>query len=1205
MKCLVALSFFLLSSVIFAVPYSSSGKSPLATVGVSFGDGLLSVSSFGYPNAVFFNPANLDKVGGAVLGAGVVRGAGGVYFANAVLSKHFRSWTLGLGVSWMNSGSIPLYNDDSAFPARFSSENDVWVRLGAGFNMGKMIYSDEDLIIHSWLTNLRLGFALGFSMRELPISPEEDESINSFDVGGGVSYKFTDLFSVLDVLLSAGIREFNIASDESEVMTVKGMGMLFSAVLDFNKWGFHPYLGIAMMPFGSEDHEADGGIGSVGLGFNLSDSIKVKMSVGGGDYGMQLTVGATIKYKSYDIGVSSFVKNLGTGVSVSFTSLLSSDVYELPEDVKEFNKGLDEFYKRNYRLAKRHFELAVSINPDNQLAREYLERVKKLLVKGELLSEEEKKQIETFLRKAKNYEKQGDYLKAIEEYQKVLDKNPFHEEALDRISELKDELVDTAKKHYEKGLAYYEKDKKEEAEREFKEALKVYPEFTPALDMLDRIRREKQLEIAKKLNEEARRKVIDAMINKGLFYRGNFEYEKALEVFRNVLTLDPDNKRAKDLIEETTKEFREFRSRELSKSKSIASYKEGQKALEEKDYVKAISKFREAVKYWPQNEDAKKSLGSTYKKWTSILKGMFDKGMNFYKQGDRRSAIAEWEKIVEADKNHPISSDAQRMIEKVSVELKEEVKQHIVLGKQLRDSGNLYKALLEFKQAVNIDPKNEEAVKLLDETSRQFEAVARGMYSEGETLFKQGRYPEALDKFESLLSVLPQNHELYNPTKGYISKIENLVKTQRNKMLAGEKMRLAMSYFKNEDYEMASKLFDEVVKLDPSNRQALKYKKICSQKLKEFSNRQKLSKMIMAGIKLYRKKKFDEAIAQWKKAKKLASSIGEDTSMLDAYISNARRMKVISTDKYYRSAVAAMKKGNYLKAKELLEKTLVVNPDLEDAKVKLKEVARKVKERGFELVNSAKSYFKAGNYDKALETAKLALKYLPDDETASIVRSDSETALKLIKEVEDKRLKKDFSGAMEKLSELLALNPDDRNAKKMMDDIIYESAQMKGKWLADARKLLKKDRIREALSRLNAVLKIDPNNPTAKKLFSEAQAKKMVILDESYSRGKRYLMAKNYKMAVSELSKVVELEPRYKDARELLFKAKTAYLKITSKERAKKQKLISKYLMRGVTLYRKGKLREAIAEWRKVLRIDPNNEKAKRYIERAKFGMRG
>jgi tetratricopeptide (TPR) repeat protein len=94
-----------------------------------------------------------------------------------------------------------------------------------------------------------------------------------------------------------------------------------------------------------------------------------------------------------------------------------------------------------------------------------------------------------------------------------------------------------------------------------------------------------------------------------------------------------------------------------------------------------------------------------------------------------------------------------------------------------------------------------------------------------------------------------------------------------------------------------------------------------------------------------------------------------------------------------------------------------------------------------------------------------------------------------------------------------------------------------------------------------------------------------------YGQAKSQMDARQYPESIQSLTQLARLQPDYEDAPSLLRQART--------------RIIEQHYTQGVRFYREEKLKEAIAEWRVVLEMDPGNANARRNIDQAERLLRG
>ncbi|HEU4438828.1 MAG TPA: LysM peptidoglycan-binding domain-containing protein [Methylomirabilota bacterium] len=135
--------------------------------------------------------------------------------------------------------------------------------------------------------------------------------------------------------------------------------------------------------------------------------------------------------------------------------------------------------------------------------------------------------------------------------------------------------------------------------------------------------------------------------------------------------------------------------------------------------------------------------------------------------------------------------------------------------------------------------------------------------------------------------------------------------------------------------------------------------------------------------------------------------------------------------------------------------------------------------------------------------------------------------------------------------------------------------------LAEAREALDRSDYADALGNVDKYLAGKPGDREGITLKKQAL----------YGQAKSQMEAKQYPESIQSLTLLTRLQPDYEDAPALLKQART--------------RIIEQHYTQGVRFYREEKLKEAIAEWRLVLEMDPNHANARRNIDQAEKLLRG
>ena len=135
--------------------------------------------------------------------------------------------------------------------------------------------------------------------------------------------------------------------------------------------------------------------------------------------------------------------------------------------------------------------------------------------------------------------------------------------------------------------------------------------------------------------------------------------------------------------------------------------------------------------------------------------------------------------------------------------------------------------------------------------------------------------------------------------------------------------------------------------------------------------------------------------------------------------------------------------------------------------------------------------------------------------------------------------------------------------------------------LAEAREALERSDYPDAIATVDKFLGGKPGDREGLTLKKQAL----------YGQAKSQMGARQYPESIQSLNQLARLQPDYEDAPALLRLART--------------RIIEQHYTLGVRYYREEKLREAIAEWRVVLEMDPGNANARRNIDQAERLLRG
>lgn len=192
------------------------------------------------------------------------------------------------------------------------------------------------------------------------------------------------------------------------------------------------------------------------------------------------------------------------------------------------------------------------LNPDNQRAQEYIDKINTKLSKKEKekylkkLREKKQAKIVQYMVKGDRYYDKNKYQQAITEWEKVLRINPKHQAAKENIAQVKKKIRKLLDKHYKQGVNFYNEKETIKAIAEFKTVLKLEPRHKTAKDYLEKAKQQLAEE-----PEKVDKKVVDKLYYQAadLYLKG--EYKEAMKTLNEILKVDPTYEPAEKLLEKT------------------------------------------------------------------------------------------------------------------------------------------------------------------------------------------------------------------------------------------------------------------------------------------------------------------------------------------------------------------------------------------------------------------------------------------------------------------------------------------------------------------------------------------------------------------------------------------------------------------------------------------------------------------------------
>lgn len=268
----------------------------------------------------------------------------------------------------------------------------------------------------------------------------------------------------------------------------------------------------------------------------------------------------------------------------------------------------------------------------------------------------------------------------------------------------------------------------------------------------------------------------------------------------------------------------------------------------------------------------------------------------------------------------------------------------------------------------------------------------------------------------------------------------------------------------------------------------------------------------------------------------------------------------------------------------------------------------------------------AGEWQEALDEWKIVLEYVPDDSTAMAAAAGArervlEAQARAVEDVEKQAIvrtrfaqgldffnQKDWLRARAEWQAILAVDSTHAGARQYLERTQGRIDAAVQDHMARARRFERQGRLTEAIAEWNNVQQYDPGNALARRAVdrirrriesasrdlesAQRRLRVVTLYDEAlaaYNRG-------DYRGALQRLDELLRAEPGHEDALRLRNMAHRRLTPLTPDEKRE----IRRLYLRGMQYFSRDEYEKAVAEWEKILRIDPTNESVQKNIREAR-----
>lgn len=278
---------------------------------------------------------------------------------------------------------------------------------------------------------------------------------------------------------------------------------------------------------------------------------------------------------------------------------------------------------------------------------------------------------------------------------------------------------------------------------------------------------ERELQGKTQALESEKRNKVKQFLKEGENFEFKKDWFKAFISYQKTLAWDPENSRALAKVDYLNQKI--YQAEQPKTEQDINSFlvdnylKLAQEYHNKQEFKPAALLIQQAIKLEPQNPKALNLQNQIKKSQSDKILELERKGVQSYNHGDYPEAILAWNQILELD--------STRLAAKYNINLasgKIKLASYLKQGIEYFNSGDFSMAEKQLNLALSIDPKDQTTQEYLQKVRARtakkttLEDLKKDseiwkIYQEGLSQYQQGNYEEAIELWNEVLKVYPNN----------------------------------------------------------------------------------------------------------------------------------------------------------------------------------------------------------------------------------------------------------------------------------------------------------------------------------------------------------------------------------------------------------------------------------------------------------------
>ncbi|MFB0527224.1 MAG: tetratricopeptide repeat protein [bacterium] len=485
----------------------------------------------------------------------------------------------------------------------------------------------------------------------------------------------------------------------------------------------------------------------------------------------------------------------------------------------------------------------------------------------------------------------------------------------------------------------------------------------------------------------------------------------------------------------------------------------------------------------------------------------------------------------------------------------------------------------------------EKEAKMIEER-RKIE-LARNYYKEAIEVYRNGLYSEALGKLRFAVELDPKRPEIQDLFKK-LSSIVDVISKETGLEREAELIRNGVSYYIEDKPRKAITTLQYAFEHAPKNKEIPRLLNVLKREYPAIAEQEKISE----GMTLVEQKMYRALNYLYEDRSDLA--IVECQEVLELEPNNTLALSRLGSAYYVI--------GQKEKAKELWLKVLEMEPENKEVLESLRKegvippkkkpkVPSKIEETKKEFENSL-GYYRRVEKSLDIEGRIGLLQSIIDKfKPSGMAVSGLEKELgELKKEKEKKKVK------VEKETEVPQPTLPPEVKVPAEEKPVSIGDKLKEKFSEGVNNYRNGD-YNGAIAKWEEVVGVRTDDPELKEIIEKAKAKidkakekKVKKMEKHYTRAVSHYRKRQWREAMAELEEVLKLEPKQKQSKTLMSRIEEKIWLTAQEERKKK---MDEYYNAGLIYFENGEYEKAVAEFEKVLKLEPIHLQAQRLIKEA------